>query len=100
MRAARYTRQFERDLRLMQRRGKDVAKLKTVLAALINDEPLPARYRDHARIGTYRGRRECHIEPDRSLIYLSTEDEITFERTGTHSDLLCSLCHVQGQKIR
>ena len=83
----KYTNQFERDLRRMQRRGKETDKLKAVLTALINEQPLAERHRDHALVGNYRGRRECHIEPDWLLIYLLVENEITFERTGTHSDL-------------
>jgi mRNA interferase YafQ len=71
----------------MQRRGKDVEKIKTVIVALINNEPLAERYRDHVLVGNYRGRRECHIEPDWLLIYKLVDDEIIFERTGSHSDL-------------
>ena len=37
MRAPSYITQFERDLRLMQRRGKDIEKLKAILTALINE---------------------------------------------------------------
>ena len=87
MRRPSYTNQFERDLRRMQKRGKDIGKLKLVLTALIQEEPLADRHRDHALVGNFRGRRECHIEPDWLLIYLVVEDEITFERTGTHADL-------------
>lgn len=47
MRTPSYTSRFERDLRLMQRRGKDITKLKAILAALINEERLPERQRDH-----------------------------------------------------
>jgi len=87
MRTPNYTTQFERDLRLLQRRGKDIEKLKQVLATLINDEPLAERYRDHPLKGNYRNRRECHLEPDWLLIYKLNDAEIIFERTGTHSDL-------------
>jgi mRNA interferase YafQ len=87
MRTPSYTTQFERDLRLLQRRGKDIEKLKQVLAVLINEEPLAERYRDHPLKGNYRNRRECHLEPDWLLIYKLYNDEIIFERTGTHSDL-------------
>ena len=38
MRTPSYTTQFERDLRLTQRRGKDIEKLKAILTALINEE--------------------------------------------------------------
>ena len=77
----------ERDLRLAQRRGKDIEKLKVVVTALINEEPLAERYYDHLLKGNYRGRRECHLEPDWLLIYKLQGDEVIFERTGRHSDL-------------
>ena len=72
---------------MLQRRGKDIEKLKAVLAALINEEPLAERYRDHPLKGNYKNRRECHLEPDWLLIYKLNDDEIIFERTGRHSDL-------------
>jgi len=87
MRAPSYTTQFERDLRLMQRRGKSIDKLKAVLTKLIDEEPLAERQLDHPLTGNYRGRRECHIEPDWLLIYKLVDEEIIFERTGTHTDL-------------
>lgn len=82
-----YTRQFERDLKRMLKRGKDPEKLKLVMTTLINEEPLPPRHRDHVLIGNHRNRRECHVEPDWLLIYKTQADEIIFERTGSHSDL-------------
>jgi len=87
MRKPNYTTQFERDLRLQERRGKDLAKLKEVLAALINEEVLAERYRDHPLRGNFKNRRECHVEPDWLLIYKLVGEEIIFERTGRHSDL-------------
>lgn len=87
MRKPNYTTQFERDVRLQQRRGKDMEKLKRVLTALISEEPLADRYRDHPLKGNFKNRRECHIEPDWLLIYKLEENQIVFERTGRHSDL-------------
>ena len=87
MRRPGYTRQFERDLQRMLKRGKDADKLKLVITTLVDEEPLAERYRDHALVGNYRGRRECHVDPDWLLIYKLFEDEIIFERTGSHSDL-------------
>ncbi|WP_423226796.1 type II toxin-antitoxin system YafQ family toxin [Candidatus Amarolinea aalborgensis] len=57
------------------------------MAALINEESLAERYRDHLLKGNSRNRRECHLEPDWLLIYKLNDDEIIFERTGAHSDL-------------
>ncbi len=87
MRKPAFTRQFERDLKRMRKRGKDTRKLKTVMQTLIAGEALAPRYRDHPLIGNYKGRRECHIESDCLLIYKLDNDTIIFERTGTHTDL-------------
>lgn len=87
MRQARTTGQFDRDYSQMVKRGKDVLKLDTVMLSLLKAEPLPQRYKDHALKGTFKGRRDCHIEPDWLLIYQIDADTIVFERTGTHSDI-------------
>ena len=82
-----YTRQFERDLKKVLKRGKDKEKIKKVIQLLVREEQLPQSCRDHKLVGNYQGRRDCHIEPDWLLIYKYLEREIIFERTGTHSDL-------------
>ena len=82
-----YTRQFERDIKRMKRRGKNPEKLKIIIRSLISEEPLDPIHRDHKLIGNWQGRRECHIEADWLLIYKTDIDRIVFERTGTHSDL-------------
>ena len=71
----------------MQRQGKDLDKLKSVLASLVEGEELSPEYRDHVLVGQYKGTRECHLEPDWLLIYEQAESEIVLIRTGSHSDL-------------
>jgi mRNA interferase YafQ len=87
MRTIRRTSQFKRDVKQMQRQGKDLGKLKKVLESLVKDEKLSQKYRDHVLVGQYKGTRECHIEPDWLLIYESAESELVLIRTGSHSDL-------------
>lgn len=82
-----YSRQFERDLKKMLKRGKKADKIKAVIRKLLDETLLEPRYRDHKLTGNYKSRRECHIEPDWLLIYKKSSEEIVFERTGTHSDL-------------
>ena len=83
-----YTKKFEKDVKRMKRRGKQMEKLKAVLSLLVEGKPLDRRYRDHKLKGEYKGRRDCHIEDDWVLIYkLGDGDTVVFERTGTHSDL-------------
>ena len=87
MKTIRRTSQFKRDVKRMQRQGREVEKLKRVLDALVKGEPLAAKHRDHVLVGQYKGTRECHIEPDWLLIYELGEAEIVLIRTGSHSDL-------------
>jgi mRNA interferase YafQ len=78
---------FRKDARRCQKRGKDMAKLKTVLDILANDLPLDPRHRDHPLKGEWQGWRDLHIESDWLLLYKVTETEVLLARTGTHSDL-------------
>jgi mRNA interferase YafQ len=87
MRVPVYTRQFERDVKRVGKRGQNVEKLKIIARALIDGKKLDALHRDHQLIGNFAGRRECHIEADWMLIYKLEEDRIIFERTGSHADL-------------
>ena len=81
------TGRFEKDVKLMKRRGKEMPKLRSVMQRLIEEKPLELRNRDHPLVGNYVGRRECHVEPDWLLIYKVDVGWILFERTGTHADL-------------
>lgn len=82
-----YKKQFEKDLKRVNKRRKDLQKLKKVVRHLVNANPLPKKHADHALKGEYTNCRECHIEPDWLLIYFIQNDHITFVRTGSHSDL-------------
>ena len=86
----KFTNQFKKDYRLMIKQGKDISLLDNVIEKIQKGEKLEEKYRDHALTGTYRGFRECHIQPDWLLIYF-IENQImtlTIVRTGSHSDLL------------
>lgn len=89
MRTFSRTSQFKRDVKLAEKRGKELAKLRTVLDILIEGNPLPPEYRDHPLRGDFAGSRDCHLEPDWILIYTLKEKgtHVCFERTGMHSDL-------------
>ncbi len=82
-----YTTQFKKDYKRLKRQAKDLCKLRTVVEKLVAGEPLDDRYKDHPLIGTWRGFRDCHIEPDWLLIYQVTEDALILARTGSHSEL-------------
>ena len=79
--------QFKKDLKRAIKRGKDPEKLKTIIDFLLQKKPLPAQNRDHKLTGEYADYRECHIQPDWLLIYLTNDTVLRLERTGTHADL-------------
>ena len=88
MRTPAYTKQFQRDIKRIQRAGnKDMEKLKRVVRMLIDEKLLDKNYLDHSLKGDFRDRRECHIAPDWLLVYKLDKKEIVFERTGSHSEL-------------
>jgi mRNA interferase YafQ len=82
-----YTNRFERELKLMVRRGRDAEKFKRVALSLLAGQPLPRAYADHPLKGGFTGWRDCHLEPDWILIYKADATQVIFGRTGTHSDL-------------
>ena len=85
-----YSVKFKRDYRKSEKQGKNMALLLRVIGMLANDEPLPARYRDHALSGNWAGHRECHVMPDWLLIYKKSDDgklELMLMRLGSHSEL-------------
>ena len=78
---------FRRDVKLAQRRGKDMSKLRVLILLLIDGNPLPPRYKDHPLSGDWEHHRDCHIEPDWLLLYKIDGNDLYLVRTGSHSDL-------------
>ena len=86
----KHTAQFKKDLKRAEKRHYDLTLLTDVVNTLARRDPLPAKHRDHALTGNFKGYRECHIAPDWLLIYLIKNEQLvlTLSRTGTHVDLL------------
>ena len=83
----RIMQQFHKDLKKAKKQGKEIVKLKQIMALRIAEVPLSIANKDHKLTGIYSHHRECHITPDWLLIYKATKTELIFERTGSHSDL-------------
>jgi mRNA interferase YafQ len=82
-----YRTKFKKELKNQEKRGKNLKIFLDIAKKLANEEILDSKYRNHKLTGNFKSRWECHIEPDWLLIYIKTDKEIIFERTGTHSDL-------------
>lgn len=63
------TKRFEKDLKLIKKRGYNLQLLNKVLKELVAENKLNSKYHDHALVGNMKGFRECHISPDWLLIY-------------------------------
>ena len=76
------TARFKKDIKLLQKRGYNIALLQQVIEILARGESLPKKYADHGLNGEWSEFREL-------LIYRIDEDILilTLTRTGTHSDL-------------
>lgn len=91
MRTIERSTQFKRDFR-RESKGRHAATLDAdlipLLRALASDEPLDARYRDHALTGDWSGYRDCHVKPDLVLIYRKPDaDTLRLARLGSHSEV-------------
>jgi mRNA interferase YafQ len=86
-----FTGQFKKDYKLAIKRGCNPEALQEVITLLVNEQPLPDKYRDHALVNSrnYKDMRECHIEPDWLLVYKIVQETLILKliRTGTHNDL-------------
>lgn len=87
MKAIFQTSQFKKDLKQINKRGRNLSKFKEVVSIIAEGESLEVRHRDHALSGNWSGSRDCHIEPDWILIYRVDGEKLFLERTGSHSDL-------------
>ena len=87
MRSASYSGQVKRDVNLAAKRGKDMGKLRDVIALLLAGQALPRELGDHPLKGEWKPSRDLHIEPNWVLIYCVDGETVRFERTGTHADL-------------
>ncbi|MDR1250511.1 MAG: type II toxin-antitoxin system YafQ family toxin [Treponema sp.] len=83
------TNQFKKDYVLVEKRRKDMSRIKEVMSFIVEQKTLSPQYHNHLLHGDYEGKSECHIQSDWLLIYRveETSNSVVFYRTGTHSDL-------------
>lgn len=54
---------------------------------LLNDTPMPSKYKNHSLHGDWEGFMDCHIKPDLVLIYKIVDDKVQLHRLSSHSEL-------------
>ena len=87
MRKLILTTRFRRDLRRTARRGKDPARLRSIIERLVDGEPLESRHRAHQLAGNPASLWKCHIENDWLLVWDEDDTTVTLIRSGTHADI-------------
>ena len=85
------TKEFNKNLRKIEKQGKDLNKLKEVINTLATKRELDKKYRNHKlRDNKYfKNCYECHIESDWLLVYQYLNDKLILllVNTGSHSEL-------------
>ncbi len=84
------TSRFKKDYKLAVKRDLSIELFDNIIRILAAGKPLPEQNRDHQLSGNWRGHRECHIQPDRLLVYKIDRGALVLAlaRTGSHADLL------------
>ena len=59
-----YTSRFKKDLKLMKKRCKNLARLQMVMKKIENEIDLPQTLKNHTLRGNWNHHRELHLEPD------------------------------------
>jgi mRNA interferase YafQ len=71
----------------MQKRGKDMEKLRRLLTCLIEEQDVPDFYQARPLKGNWLPFWDAHIEPDWLLVYLEQNGDLLLARTGSHADI-------------
>ena len=91
---AQYTSRFERDVKSLVKKRRDISKLREVVNLVLEDtdsskEILRQRHNMHALKGAWTGSNECHVANagDWLVIWKTGNGLAVFQRTGSHDEL-------------
>ncbi len=84
-----FKKDIERDKKSGQFSAEDFTLLKEVMSAMLNDEILHEKYKNHPLKGEWEGTYECHIKNDWLLIYQidNNTNAMIFMRLGAHAQI-------------
>lgn len=81
--------QFIKSLKKYRSNKPVLVELEKVIRLLVNELPIPKKYKDHELKGNFKGIRELHLKPDDLLLYVKIEGEsIILIDIGNHANLL------------
>lgn len=82
------TTRFKKDLKKYRGDLEDIRKVLKILQAK-GVKGIPKKMKPHLLKGNFQNNWECHIRPDKLIIWIQIEEpkEIRLIRVGSHSDL-------------
>ena len=82
------TTRFKKDLKKYKGDLEDIRKVLKILQAK-GVEGIPKKMKPHLLKGRYKNNWECHIRPDRLILWVQIDEEreIKLIRIGSHSEL-------------
>lgn len=84
------SKEFKKSLKKILTSGKvNLNEIEKTIALLMVGNALPAKYKDHALLGEWKGYRECHIRGDLLLIYKIEKNKLILVLVdiGSHAQL-------------
>ncbi|MFK5949201.1 MAG: type II toxin-antitoxin system YafQ family toxin [Methylococcales bacterium] len=83
------SKQFKKSLKKYKNNKNILQELDKVLDYLLNEKPLPVKYKDHELTGNFKKIRECHVKPDTLLLYFVVDEKgvLKLYDFGSHSDV-------------
>ena len=83
------SKKFKKSLKKYKNNKKALIALSCVIDYLVNEKPLPEKYKDHQLIGNKKYIRECHVQPDTLLLYFIIDNKgvLKLYDLGSHSDV-------------
>lgn len=79
---------YKKHLKKYKHKKEILQELANIVELLVNELPIPIKYKNHKLTGDYNGIMELHIKPDDLLMYIKVENKsITLIAIGSHSEL-------------
>jgi len=87
--AVSHTTRFKRDYKKAVKQGKNLDLLSFIIDSLRHQDPILAKFRDHALSNNWINHRELHLSPDWLLVYMvdKKNNTLILVRLGSHSEI-------------
>tara|TARA_B110000503_G_scaffold128830_1_gene200415 strand:+ start:1715 stop:1984 length:270 start_codon:yes stop_codon:yes gene_type:complete len=79
---------YKKQLKKYKHNKNVLDELFKIVEILVNEKPIPIKYKNHKLSGNYSNIMELHLKPDDLLLYIKIENKnITLIGIGGHADL-------------